>query len=763
VAQTDPLKPAIAANLMAEFGSDSATEQPSRSTHFDLVLQMLEAGIQAQRNGTMGQLVHRHQRAARWLMRRQWRVVVGTCGDVMSNEPVPKVANLLLRWLVTQLRPDSGPDFAAIGDDAWLNLPSWRPVLAMASQLNLVQVPDYPHRYRRRLGEPPLDNLCGLWGVDASTLYRALEKARQVMAFTLTESQSDAKRRLSLRGWVTACVYDQLGLNTDEQRSCWHLRQQVTISPAGDPASALWHCWQAGDTRRLIQVVREHAATLAVEPETDAIVERLARSELSRRDQFDLHLSRAELAKTRNLPAGELRAYEQAREIAQTSQDRLLLGVVLSALGKFYEQRDADRAFACYQDSADFLRDLDPQTSDPQVLEHVVTTFVRLAWLYLLRNDERSKAVLDRAEMLRMEHRVPDKVLGMLEQVWGEYWHRAGNPNRSLEHRYRALNIFERLGDRRSALAAYANIGLDLATRGDHDRAVEYLQRIPAAARRDQVDPELLVSALLNIGAAYFWKHELDRAIDEYREALAKSTECKLWLDAFRARYNLAEAHYTRFRNHADPRDEQAGDRYVSDALAASSSEISAAGMDSVRRLKSELLDLAKEPEPYRLLPNESAIHLDELSEIHRQRDILAVPADPESHAQAHLVIARAYATIAAKEREAALALIQRAGLQERFSTDFTELQQTFERGLTREQRVANVWKQQASDLLDDARRAGLIAHLQRDGAINKSRYAELGAVSPATASKHLAMLTERGLLVQQGKGPSTRYQLPQQ
>ena len=46
-------------------------------------------------------------------------------------------------------------------------------------------------------------------------------------------------------------------------------------------------------------------------------------------------------------------------------------------------------------------------------------------------------------------------------------------------------------------------------------------------------------------------------------------------------------------------------------------------------------------------------------------------------------------------------------------------------------------------------------------GSINKSAYAEVAAVSLATASKHLGLLAERGLLVQTGKGPSTRYLLP--
>ena len=46
------------------------------------------------------------------------------------------------------------------------------------------------------------------------------------------------------------------------------------------------------------------------------------------------------------------------------------------------------------------------------------------------------------------------------------------------------------------------------------------------------------------------------------------------------------------------------------------------------------------------------------------------------------------------------------------------------------------------------------------EGYISKSGYASVAQVSPATASKHLGLLAERGLLLQIGNGPSTRYVL---
>jgi tetratricopeptide (TPR) repeat protein len=749
-------------------GVDTSTESEAaldRAAQPAVARFLVDAALQSQRAGTLEDLVRRHPRAARWLMRKHLRVLRGAAGDALPQDALPQAASLLLRWLVIQLRPDAQIGFERISDDAWLHLPGWRPMLAMSCHLGLIAVPDFPRLHRRSHDEAALDNLCGLWNVDGSTLYRILDKARSNIGKTLVDASPTAARRFSLRDCVAELLHQQAGrgggVMAEKHRRSWHSRQVRWALNSNDPASALWHCLGANDANEFIRVLVKFAPSAAVDVETDSLVGRAGDLSLTPRERFNLALAGAALARTRNLPDRESHAYDQARQVAQDTSDPLLLGIVYSAMGKFYESRDADRAFACYQDSAEFLRDLGPGQDDSQAIEHFVTTFARLAWLYLLRNDDRSKAVLDRAEELRSHFRVPDEVLGMLEQVWGQYWRRAGNSERSLEHRFRALNIFERVGDQRSVLAACVNISFDLASRGDHQRAIEYAQRVLEAAKRGQVDSAVIVSARLNLGASYFWKHDPNEAILQYQLALRQSLESDLRLHAFRARYNLAEAHFLRFRERADAADEIAGDSYIEEVIAAPSSESIRDVVEAARMLKDKVMGVAKRPDPMHLIPNEQAVHFDEVSEIHRQREILAVPADPEPHARAHLAIARSYLAIAAKEREAALALVQRANLVDKYQAEFTELQEIFERGLTREQQLTSVWKTQASDLLDDARRASLIAHLHRDGAINKSRYAELGAVSPATASKHLATLTERGLLVQQGKGPSTRYVLP--
>ena len=729
----------------------------------ELAATLLEHAIQAERSGTLVELVRRRPRVVRWLARRWMPTLRGAAGDALGDDDLPRVASWLLQWSVTQLRPDGAPRFDNLDDEVWIRRTGWRPFLAAASHIGYLTIPEFPRRYHRRTGEAPLDNLCGLWDVQPSTVYRVLERARHAMAvLAMTHGGGDAARCLSLRDWVAAQTLHHTASAFDkDHRIDWHLRQARWAQAGRDPAAELWHRAQGADIDGFARTLVGHAAALAAGVETDALVERVSARALTPRQQVDLGLARAALARARKQIDRELRALEGARQVAQAVQDPLLLGITHGALGKYYEPRDAERAFAFYQDSADFLRDVGPEAGDVPALEHFVTTYARLAWLYLVRNDPRSATVLERAEALREQHRIPDSVLGMLEQVAGEYWRRAGQPARSLEHRFRALNIFERLGDQRSVLAACLNIGFDLAERGDHARAIEFSNRVLDTAKRGGVEAEVVVSAHLNLGATHFWQGDFTGAIDEYEQALAESLAAGLKLQAFRARYNLAEAHYERFKRTAARDDEVAGDRYIQVVLSAGPSESSPAGIEAARSLKATVLGQSQSAAPDRLLPAESAAHPDELAEIDRHRQCLALPGDPAEHARAHLAIARAYAAIAAQEREAARALIERDGLQDRFRDEFAELRQTFERAHTREEQLAATWKQRGGDVLDDTRRIALIAYLLREGAINKSSYADVCTVSPATASKHLAILADRGLIVQLGKGPTTRYELP--
>lgn len=724
---------------------------------------LIDAALAALRAGTHAELLRQRPLLTRWATRRFVGIVRGAVGDALDGrEATAEVATLLLGWLVTQLRPDLAPGFDDIDEAAWLQLTGWRPMLSVACHAGLLPVPEFRARYRRRPDEAAIDNLCGLWNVGVSTFYRYQERGKHAMAQLLADGPAGAAQRLALREFAAHEATRRLGLDA-AARAGWHAAQGRRALLRHDAAAALWHSWRAGDVDGCIAMLRDHASSLAADPEALALLERVSAAALPPRQRFDLWLARAAIARTRNEPEREWTAYDKALQVAHDAGDRLMLGMVYGMLGRFHEPRDTDRAFACYQESAEFLRDHDTGTIEATALEQYLTTLTRLAWLHALRNDPRARAVLDRAQALRERHRLRDEVLGPLEQVWGEYWQRSNDLPRSLEHRHRALAIFERLEDRRSVLTTHLNLIHTYAQAGRFDRAEASARAILEASASMVLEPALLVSTHLNLGLTHFLKGAVDAAIAEYEQALALGHAAGLRLHAFRARYNLAEALYRRAAERGDDHDEARADGYVQEALASPATDASPAAFESARRLKEEILGRRVAPEPDRLLPDEAAVHAEEMTRIRREREILAMPAAAEDHARAHLAIAQAYQGIATREREAAQALVERHGLHARFAGEFERLQATFARQLTQEQRLAAHWKQAAADVLDDARRAALVRHLLAEGSIAKAAYAGLCEVSPATASKHLAELTGRGLLQQAGRGPQTRYLLPTQ
>ena len=736
-----------------------------------LAEQLLTTALAAYRAGALDELLLRRPRLVRGFARRWLCPVTGTAGDALGDDRAHALAEavaLWLGWIVSGLRPDRGAGFDGIEAAAWIDKTSWRPVLALACHFGFAPVPDFPRRYRRAAGESAAETLCGLWAVGSSTFYRYLDKGRRLLVEEAARPADE--RALSLRRAVQSRIYERLALADAPARSAWHRRQAEHASRLGDAPSVLWHRLQAGDAASCVDVLARCRDVLAFDAQTDALVEELARSPMDARQRVRLGLALAALSRLRDAADAERTSLEAALRDASAAGDRLMVGVVCGALGKYCERRDTDRALAYYQDGAEALwqAGLGSGTEeigstghgDVQVVEEYVTTLVKLAWLYSLRNDPRSRSTLEQADRLRAQHPLRDETVAMLEQTWGEYWRRQRELPRALEHKLRALNLYERLGDRQQILKTYSNLSLIYSHVKDYERAVDYAQRVLAAASAGAVEPEIVCSTQLNLGTVYFWQGRYGDAIGAYEHALEQSTAAGIQLNVRWAHYNLAEAHYFRFKKAGAADDERRGDahaRAAIEAWPASDPE----NIEAVRKLKLDVLGPPEQLARDRMLPAELAAHFVEMAEVERQRALLAVPVAADQHVRAHLAIANAYLGIAAKEREAARALIDKHGLGDRFGAEFDRLRATFDRELTREERLAAQWQHTIGDLLSDERRAAVLHHLLQAGSISKRSYAQLCEVGPATASKHLGILADRGLLAQTGRGPVTRYLLP--
>lgn len=720
---------------------------------------LVDQAIGALRQGALAALVVRHPRAARWLVRHLRQVLRGAAGDALpADGHLATEAEWCLRWAVTQLRPDQLPSLDALPADAWLQHPAWRPMLAVMCHARLAPVPDFPRVYRRRPDESPADNLCGLWGVDPSTFYRYLARGQRAMA-QLARDKPSAAQRIGLRRFVVDSLAPRWA-SPPEQRA-WHQVQVDRCRVRGDRLSALWHALQARDPGRALALLNGDAASLAGEAETDTIVEQLAAIGLTPRQQFDLWLARATLARTRQAPEHEEASCRQALRVAEGEQDDLLRGVAQCALGRCFEARDAERAFAYLDESLRCLSRAAPR-DDPEVQSARLNTLARVSYLRVRHNDPAVRAVLDEAQQLLEALGRPDEQAGLLEQAWAGYWRAAGQPERALECRLRALAIFERIGDRRSALAAQVNLMLVYAERKDLVRVEALARNILDLAARHAVEAGIVISAHGNLGNAYGYAGDYEQAIVQFRRALHLAEAARHEQFANGLRVNLANACYYRLLATGDAAYEREADALVTQVLGAPAATVTPSLIEEAKGLKAHVLGRQPERSIDQLLDDESAAHLHEMAEIKRQRIALAsAPADPVAQAEARLAITRAYLAIAARERAAANELITRHQLADRFEGRLDTVHTAFEADLSRVDRLSPTWKRAAGDLLDDARRLRVLEHLVERGALSKSVYGELAAVAPATASKHLVTLAERGLLVQMGRGPSTRYELP--
>lgn len=727
---------------------------------------VLEAALDAHRDGMLDQLLTDRPGAARWLTRIFLQPILGAAGDALPADRAMTIALAwLMEWAITQLRPDRAPTLQIDDRKAWLDSTSWRPAITAMCHYGFAPVPDFRDRYYRRQDETPADNLCGLWNVGPSTYYRYLEKAKRLMARALYEQRLDGRHGTSLREFARQRVYRQLKLIDASNKAKWHQQQIGIALRQSDAISAVWHARQAGDIYQACELIQQHLAQLARDPEVDAEISALRMASLQPGSEVQLGLATADVWRMRNDTERERMAYERALHTAVKADDDLLKGIAYARLGKYYEPRDPDRSFSCYQDSVDFLLRAEASgdlQSIAAIRDEYAGTLARLAWLYILRNDPRARAILNHADALRQKLPVKDLATAMLEQCWGEYWRRANDSPKAIEHQQRVLNIYERLGDQQGMAKAYINLGLGYSELRQFDRAIACLNHVLALSKSIELSSESIASTHLNLGGCYFWMQRYHEAIAQYALALDVSQAANLSLHVMRSRFNLAEAHYTLFKLHGNPKDEWLGDRFVQNALSAWPAEADPAQYTATQTLKQDIL---AQPMPKvfdRLKSAEAAAHFEEYTELERNQAILATPAPVESHIRAHLTIANAYLAISAKEREAAVALIEKHGLADQFAGELQQLHATFNRELTREQQVNASWKEVAGDLIDDQQRANLLANLFANHFVNKSNYAALCKVSLATASKHLGLLAERGLLVQTGKGPATKYILPQ-
>ena len=248
-----------------------ALHQRPLSPHaFDV---LLNAGLQAHRSGLLREGPGpRHPRLAAWLERRWLPPVLGTLASALpAPQRRPMALRVLLVWSLSQLRPDRKPGLDDIPAQAWLQSTSWRPLLALACHHGFLTVPAFPSHYRRRENESAVDNLCGLWSVVPSTLYRYMDKGRQQLAQSLLQRDPPGDWLLGLRQAAWSAVEHRSF--TSMPLPQWHRMQAEQALAQARAVDALWHCVAADEPALVLQTFRRHSLALAATEEADAMLE----------------------------------------------------------------------------------------------------------------------------------------------------------------------------------------------------------------------------------------------------------------------------------------------------------------------------------------------------------------------------------------------------------------------------------------------------------------------------------------------------------
>jgi tetratricopeptide (TPR) repeat protein len=667
-----------------------------------------------------------------------------------------------IAWLLGQLRPDGAHFNEPVARHLWLHHVAWRPFVALVCHyrfLDVVLFADHPHG--ALASQTPAEQLTSQWDIASSSFYRYVERGRHLLVDVLLDWPPATKTLVHHYEFVQAQAIDSLALTDNEQRNQWHTSQADKASQLQWPRAQLWHCVHANDIEASVTCLETYASELAADPCTDRMIARLMQQYCDAQHQVPLLLAHGLLERVRGLEVQEQRLYIQALKQASALNDAKLLGQVYGALGRYYESRDIDRAFSYLRQSTTYFEQYKGGVPANVALDSMYgAILVRLGWLYVVRNDPRAQPLLTRAQNLLNDINTVDDTKAMLFQAWGEFWRRDTKLTQALEATHQALQIYEKSGNQLQQLKTYGNLALIYGDMREFAQAADYSKRVIELARSTPVDPDTIAATYLNLGAAYFWQENYAEAIVHYKQALQISERAQLGAVTGRAHYNLAEAFYQLFQLQGNKEHENQGDHHT--ALSQNVWEISkdSGAIEATRNLKRTVLGQRENLVYDRLLPAELAAHFDEMTQIQAQRHRLAVPQSLQDQVQAHLHIAQAYLDIAVKEREAAVQLINDNLLSAQFESELNALQARFNRSQSTEELLAAQWAGAAPDLINSVKARKVIEHVRFNHSINKSCFAQLCDVSPATASKRLSELVNRSLLVKQGNGPQTRYLL---
>lgn len=743
-------------------------QQFTRPLHRRSIALVVYSVTECLKQGALPEWSSKSKRLQQRLERNFLALIWGALGDrVNPSNRWNVTVKVATQWLFGLMRQDQqlALGLRDIPENAWTQQTSWRPFIALASVTGLISIPDFRTIYYRRPNESAIENICGLWAIGQSTGYRYIEKGRKIAINTLEKALNDGEKLWGLRDFSDN-IYDAMNpTHKNNDKHQWHKIQAIHRLQLGYPSDTIWHLYKAEDWTEISKLLSTRTLEICTTKDIECFLNILNRENYPPLLKIDLSIAESLYWRCRGDSQKELDCLYLALKTSEVMPPPLKsIGSATALYAKAYFDvaREPDSAIAKLEKASLMFLEASNLPEEPlriRAQNGFIMTNALLAYVHLRRGNPIASILIRNAETARRSCiEVYPEADGMLLKArsWSARCNNAMED--AINLRLQVLSIFESSSNQREIIDANLNIGILYLQVGNFSSAERYLAAVLNASAIFPISPETMLSALGTIGVVQMAKGDSDNAIKYIIKSLSISRQYKLLQHEATSLLNLAEIYFIRFKSSGNCDDEISGDLYLKEGTKIAD----ALDLEQYKDKAATLKDTVLNPKTAlsTLVPPEQAAHAQEFVEIQKLRLEMAVPRPPTQRARTHIALSQLYLRIAAKERDAARGLMQTHGLSD-LESELEALQQTWAHDGNLASQLNQRWREQVGDWLTEAQRKAVLARLLEEGSLSKSSYGEAAEVSPATASKHLGLLADKGLLEQQGRGPATRYVLP--
>lgn len=207
---------------------------------------------------------------------------------------------------------------------------------------------------------------------------------------------------------------------------------------------------------------------------------------------------------------------------------------------KAFAHKNIDESLAHYAYGIHLLAQDNGRPENATLLVHM---YIQRAWIFIQVRPDLGRAELDLNEARRRIDPADRRLWCDLYNALGEFYHRKGQPEESVQHYWQAWLAANEVRDGERMSQTAHNLGL--VYRDDlrqYDQALDYLQRSADLARQTG-NHQMEGLCAMSIGVCYFWLTRFAEAIASYTSAaeIFEGTGNRTLLT--RTEYGLAEAY----------------------------------------------------------------------------------------------------------------------------------------------------------------------------------------------------------------------------